>query len=151
MTHENNEWLVAFVCFWSQEFASSYTSAIAYTKDHYRSQDFFGINVTGISIKCEVKKYSAGWDCLLKYASWNRDIAKVSAASSIVGFHFTQLKNIIAYHSKIMSRNWDNVPKIRNELPVIVSGVCDIPYLSYSAKCTPQNYSGLVCRSHGHD
>ena len=71
-----------------------------------------------------------------------------STKKCIGGFHvtqvsliITQVKNKIAYHLK----NW--VKKLKDRRGVInkqhakVSGMCDIPNLSYSAKGITENYS----------
>ena len=68
--------------------------------------------------------------------------------SSIGGFHvtqvsliITQVKNKIAYHSI----NWVNKLKyrrrVRNKQRAKVSGMCDTPNSSYSAKGITENYS----------
>ena len=59
----------------------------------------------------------------------------------MVGFHVTQVKNKIAYHSINKLTKLRYFRKVPNRQPVKGSGLYDILYLTYSAKFITQNHS----------
>ena len=75
----------------------------------------------------------------------SQDICRVHARNgectleSILGGHVTQVKNKIANHSINQVKKMAYCRRVLSKQRVKVSGLCDIPYVSYLVKRTNQN------------